>query len=270
MSTAKNAGKKWVWRRCFGAKNQFLFEMAQKGPDGPKRVPNGQKHLGWPFWTLLDPFGPLWNVDKPAMFGHFWSKMDHFWRLPAMDLWLNGPKMAWILDLTWVKYIQVEWAPFLSINASLTVKSLKIMPKMAQTMAIFRHKWLIKWPKKIILINIQLLMSSGQLLIPIKYLEVPFAAAWFIVWPALWNRPAPLEVMQPIQVPLKSILKYLTWIFLATEFSSFVAGKIIQVIEAMPGSVVPLAMFFINSINVRWLVLLNYVADFSEKMLKSA
>ena len=59
-----------------------------------------------------------------------------------MDLWLNGPKMAWILDLTWVKYIQVEWAPFLSINASLTVKSLKIMPKMAQTMAIFRHKWL--------------------------------------------------------------------------------------------------------------------------------
>ena len=31
--------------------------------------------------------------------------------------------------------------------------------------------------------------------------------------------------------------------FLATEFASFVAGKIIQVIEAMPGSVVPLAMF---------------------------
>jgi len=48
-------------------------------------------------------------------------------------------------------------------------------------MAIFRHKWLIKWPKKIILINIQLLMSSGQLLIPIKYLEVPFAPAYFIV-----------------------------------------------------------------------------------------
>jgi len=55
------------------------------------------------------------------------------------------------------------------------------MPKMAQTMAIFRHKWLIKWPKKIIFINIQLLMSSGQLLIPIKYLEVPFAPAYFIV-----------------------------------------------------------------------------------------
>ena len=54
-----------------------------------------------------------------------------------------------------------------------------------------------------------------------------------------------LEKMQPIQVPLKSILKYLTWIFLTSEFASFVAGKIIQVIEAMPGSVVPLAMFII-------------------------
>ena len=182
-------GPVWTLLLCpYGATNWFLSEMVQKCPDGPKTVPNGQKHFGWSFWSLLDPFGPLWNVDKPAMFGHFWSKMDHFWRLPAMDLWLNGPKMAWILDLTWVKYIQVEWAPFLSINASLTVKSLKIMPKMAQTMAIFRHKWLIKWQKKIILINIQMLMSSGQLLIPIGYLEVPLPPACFIVWQALWNR----------------------------------------------------------------------------------
>ena len=47
--------------------------MVQKCPDGPKGVPNcqQQKHLGLPFRTLLDPFGPLWNVDKPAMFGHF-------------------------------------------------------------------------------------------------------------------------------------------------------------------------------------------------------
>ena len=27
-------------------KNSFLSEMVQKGPDGPRRVPNGQKHLG--------------------------------------------------------------------------------------------------------------------------------------------------------------------------------------------------------------------------------
>ena len=33
--------------------------------------------------------------------------------------------------------------------------------------------------------------------------------------------------------------------FLSTEFACFVAGGISQVIEAMPGSVVPLAMFFV-------------------------
>ena len=64
-------GQSSVWLRRFWAKNHFLFEMVQKGPDGPNRVPNGQKHLGWPFRPLLDPVGPLWNIDKPAMFGHF-------------------------------------------------------------------------------------------------------------------------------------------------------------------------------------------------------
>ena len=39
-------GQSGVLQRCFGAKYQFLFEMVQKGPDGPKRVPNVQKDLG--------------------------------------------------------------------------------------------------------------------------------------------------------------------------------------------------------------------------------
>ena len=38
----------------FGAKNQFLLEMVKRGPDGPKGVPNDQKHLGLPFWTTLE------------------------------------------------------------------------------------------------------------------------------------------------------------------------------------------------------------------------
>ena len=42
--------------------------MVQRGPDRPKRVQNGL--------TDLVPFGPLRNVDKPAMFSYFWSKMD--------------------------------------------------------------------------------------------------------------------------------------------------------------------------------------------------
>ena len=43
-------------------------------------------------------------------------------------------------------------------------------------MAIFHHKLLILWRKKIIVINIQLPMGSGQLLIPFGYLEVPLPA----------------------------------------------------------------------------------------------
>ena len=38
-------------------------------------------------------------------------------------------------------------------------------------------------------------------------------------------------------------MECLTWIFLSSEFACFVAGEIIEVREAMPGSVVPLAMF---------------------------
>ena len=61
--------------------------MVKSGPDGLKRAPNGHKHLGWPFWSLFDPFEPLWNVDNLAMFGHFWSKMDWFWAIPSHELW---------------------------------------------------------------------------------------------------------------------------------------------------------------------------------------
>ena len=38
-----------------------------------KRVQNGQKQLGWPFWAFMDPFGPLGNVDKSALFGPKWA-----------------------------------------------------------------------------------------------------------------------------------------------------------------------------------------------------
>ena len=180
-----------------------------------------------------------------------------------MDLWLNGPKMAWILDLTWVKYIQVEWAPFLSINASLTVKSLKIMPKMAQTMAIFRHKWLIKWPKKIILINIQLLMSSGQFLIPIKYLEVPLSPAWFIVWPALWNRPAPLQ--------LALVSKLTTTLFGCSNYCATWAGggqtlTRVSNLEKSREILTSLAPSRSKKLNFHSLSLLDF-QDFEEKIL---
>ena len=46
---------------------------------------------------------------------------------------------------------------------------------------------------KIIFINIQLLVSSGQLLIPFEYLEVPLPGACFLVRGALWKKSAPLK-----------------------------------------------------------------------------
>ena len=42
-----------------GKKFISLSEMGQRGPDGPK----WSKTIGL---TILVPFGPLWNVDKPA------------------------------------------------------------------------------------------------------------------------------------------------------------------------------------------------------------
>ena len=40
-------------------------------------------------------------------------------------------------------------------------------------------------------------------------------------------------------------MKCLTLIFVSSEFACFVAGEIIQVLEAMPGFFVPLAMFLV-------------------------
>ena len=42
----------------------LFVEMVQKSPDGPKWSKTSRL-------TLLDPFEPLWHVDKPAIIGHF-------------------------------------------------------------------------------------------------------------------------------------------------------------------------------------------------------
>ena len=81
---------KYGLAKVLRSKNQFLFEMVKKGPDGSKGVQNGHKHLGWRFWSFLDPVGLLWSVDKLAMFGHFWSKMDHIFAIPPQS-WTLDP-----------------------------------------------------------------------------------------------------------------------------------------------------------------------------------
>ena len=69
---------KYGLAKVLRSKNQFLFEMVKKGPDGSKGVQNGHKHLGWrfwSFWTLLDDFGALTSLPCLSTFG---SKSTNF------------------------------------------------------------------------------------------------------------------------------------------------------------------------------------------------
>ena len=54
-------------RGAFEQKIIFCLKWSKRVQMGPKGVPNGQKHLDLPFRTILDLFGPLWNVDQPDM-----------------------------------------------------------------------------------------------------------------------------------------------------------------------------------------------------------
>ena len=122
-------GQRRVWRWCLWAKNHLLFEMVQKGPDGPKRVPNCQKHQGWPFRTLLDHFEPLWNVDKPAMFGHiclfYWCVFfGHIFHLANFSDWrcdkvveVQPTAETFLLNLfRKPQKHRIEWVSFFSIS----------------------------------------------------------------------------------------------------------------------------------------------------------
>ena len=74
-------GQNRVLQRCFGAKYQFLFEMVQRGPDGPKRVPNGQKQLGWPFRTTLECWQAchVWPFLFVLLVRLFWDTLYFIW-----------------------------------------------------------------------------------------------------------------------------------------------------------------------------------------------
>ena len=55
-----------------GQKNSFSSKLIQKGPDGPQRVPNGQKHFSLPFGlfrTYFDHYGTLTSLPGWAIFG---------------------------------------------------------------------------------------------------------------------------------------------------------------------------------------------------------
>ena len=102
--------------------NSFFSEMVQKGPDGPKRVPSGQKHLGWPFWSLLDHFDKLKSLPCLAIFGPKWTI---FGPSPMMSGGHQSKKKAH-------HYVFYVWPacgtpilPVWNIRAILILKSLK-------------------------------------------------------------------------------------------------------------------------------------------------
>ena len=71
------------WFKSTSAKPYFVLMGQQIDfcPEWSKSVqmgPKGSQHLGLIFWTFLDLFGPLWNVNKPAMFGHIFCFIGAF------------------------------------------------------------------------------------------------------------------------------------------------------------------------------------------------
>ena len=145
-------------------------------------------HFG-PFWAL---FGPLWNVDRPAMFGHFRSKMDNFWAIPSHKRWT--PKKAH-------HHVSYVWPacrtpkhPVWNISMADIYENVKN-----------RSKFHEKWP------FLPLSCHEGQVMGPKKSFLLIFSArddlvkvSWksdarkcpnppcFDHWPAEWKMPAPL------------------------------------------------------------------------------
>ena len=66
-------------------RQKFIFFW--NGPKWPRWAQEGPKWSKTLRLAILVPFGPLWQVEKPTMFGHFWSKMDHYWAIPTDEQW---------------------------------------------------------------------------------------------------------------------------------------------------------------------------------------
>ena len=76
-------------------KNYFClkrYQMVQVGPNGQTNV----------ILTNWDPIGPHPDIDKPAMFGHFWSKMASYGSETSLLLIFSARddlvKVSWKLD----------------------------------------------------------------------------------------------------------------------------------------------------------------------------
>ena len=95
----------------------------------------------WSFGIILDPLRPLWDIGKPAMFGHFWPQKDHFGPHCAYDWRMAMAKTASNQLGICLRIMHVRRIPKVSIFMAVTTK---IVPEKAQKwpkMARFWPKW---------------------------------------------------------------------------------------------------------------------------------
>ena len=156
--------------------------MIQKSPNGPKMVPNGKTHIILIIW---DHLGSLWTT-----LGHWQACHVRPFLVP------NGPFLMPPSHGFMAQWSQngFESSPHMGQGYSVwkgsqsehncvtdgkkSEKSCQKWPDMAQTMAIFRHKWLIIWQKKLFSS-----ISSWQWVLVIFWSHSD-------IWKYLYRRPA--------------------------------------------------------------------------------
>ena len=113
-------------------------KRVQMVPKWPQMVKN---MLYWSFGIILGPLRPLWDIGKPAMFGHFWPQKGHFGPLCAHDWRMAMAKTASNQLGICLRIMHVQRMPKVSIFMAVTTK---IVPEKAQKwpkMARFWPKW---------------------------------------------------------------------------------------------------------------------------------
>ena len=88
----------------------------------PKMSQMVKNMLYWPFGTIWDPFGPHRGIGKPAMLGHFWSQMGHFWTPGTLYRCLEMAKKVYSSIVLCMRKVLVRSVLVLCINVVIAPK----------------------------------------------------------------------------------------------------------------------------------------------------
>ena len=163
------------------------------GPKWPQMVKN---MLYWSFGIILDPLTPLWDLGKPAMFGHFWPQKGHFGPPCAHDWRMAMAKTASNQLGICLRIMHVQRIPKVSIFMAVTTK---IVPEKAQKwpkMARFWPKW--RYNGRVMAREIFFYQCLWVTKFFAKFgcSRIPRTATMhnsFIVLQCMWKEPAPLR-----------------------------------------------------------------------------